>query len=81
MEAKVLIKINENDEITDITSSVFAKNIEEYIHIDSGTGDKYANAQGNYLAKSIIDFVGRYNYKYQDGAILQVEHEDLLVEE
>ena len=62
---KVYAKINENNIITDINSSIFLNNIEGYTQIDEGSGDKYAHAQGNYLEKSLVDESGRFNYKFE----------------
>ena len=61
---KVLAKLNEDLVITAINSSLFLKDTTGYICIDTGKGDKYAHAQGNYLEKGLTDEKGRYNYKY-----------------
>ena len=76
MKIKVYAKINENNIITDINSSIFLNNIEGYIKIDEGSGDKYAHAQGNYLEKSLVDESGRYNYKFEEGKILELTEEE-----
>ena len=73
---KVYVKINENNIITDINSSIFLNNVEGYIQIDEGSGDKYAHAQGNYLEKSLVDESGRFNYKFEDGKILELTEEE-----
>lgn len=73
---KVYIKTNENNIITAINSSIFLNNIEGYIQIDEGSGDKYTHAQGNYLDKSLIDESGRFNYKFEDGKILELTEEE-----
>ena len=73
---KVYAKINENNIITAINSSIFLNNIEGYIKIDEGNGDKYAHAQGNYLDKSLVDEFGRYNYKFENGQILELTEEE-----
>ena len=76
MKIKVYIKINEQNIITDINSSIFLNNIESYIQIDEGSGDRYAHAQGNYLDKGLVDESGRYNYKFEDGKILELTDEE-----
>ena len=76
MKVKVYIKSNENNIITDINSSIFLHNVEGYIQIDEGSGDKYAHAQGNYLEKSLVDESGRFNYKFEDGKILELTEEE-----
>lgn len=76
MKIKVYIKINEQNIITAINSSIFLNSIEGYIQIDEGSGDKYAHAQGNYLEKSLVDESGRFNYKFEDGKILELTEEE-----
>ena len=73
---KVYIKTNEHNIITTINSSIFLNNIEGYTQIDEGSGDKYAHAQGNYLDKSLVDESGRYNYKFENGQILELTEEE-----
>lgn len=73
---KVYIKIDENNCITDINSSIFLSSIENYICIDEGFGDKYSHAQGNYLSKPVIDSKGRYNYKYIDDKAVELTGEE-----
>ena len=73
---KVYIKTNENNIITDINSSIFLNSIEGYTQIDEGSGDRYAHAQGNYLEKSLVDESGRFNYKFEDGKILELTEEE-----
>ena len=73
---KVYIKTNENNIITAINSSIFLNSIEGYTQIDEGSGDKYAHAQGNYLDKSLVDESGRYNYKFENGQILELTEEE-----
>ena len=77
---KVYVKLDENKIITQINSSIFLKDMTDYICIDEGTGDKYAHAQGNYLEKRLIDEQGRYNYKLIDNVptLLTDEEKDEL---
>lgn len=63
---KVYVKLDENNVITQINSSIFLKDMTDYICIDEGMGDKFAHAQGNYLEKGLFDEQGRYNYKLID---------------
>ena len=76
MKIKVYIKIDQNGMIIDINSSIFINNVEGYIEIDEGSGDKYAHAQGNYLDKGLVDESGRYNYKFEEGKILELTDEE-----
>ena len=73
---KVYIKLDSNKCITDINSSIFLKDMRNYICISEGQGDKYSHAQGNYLEKPLIDFKGRYNYKYVDNSIIELTEEE-----
>ena len=76
MKIQVYVKFNEDNCITEINSSIFLDNVEDYICIDEGNGDKYAHAQGNYLEKPLIDFQGRYNYKYINNNIIELTEEE-----
>ena len=76
IKIKVYVKINENNIITDINSSIFINNVEGYIKIDEGSGDRYAHAQGNYLDKGLVDESGRFNYKFEDGKVLELTEEE-----
>lgn len=62
---KVYIKVNENNDITDVASSVFLKNTTGWIFIDEGFGDKFAHAQSQYFEKPLMNEDGTYNFKYQ----------------
>lgn len=73
---KVFIKLNTNNEIIDINSSAFLPDVEGWIEIDSGVGDKYYHAQNNYLDKPLFDENGLYNFKLVDGQIVERASED-----
>lgn len=73
---KVYIRVDENNYVTSINSSIFLDNVENYICIDEGSGDKYAHAQGNYLSKSLMDEQGRYNYKYINNKLVELSEDD-----
>ena len=77
---KDYIKIDENNCVTDINSSIFISSIEGYICIDEGSGDKYSHAQGCYLKNGLIDSNGRYNYKYIDNQLIELtcDEKDVL---
>ena len=73
---KVYIKVNESGYITAINSSAFILDATGWLEIDSGYGDKYHHAQGNYFTKYLIDSLGRFNYKYADGKAMEVPEEE-----
>lgn len=75
-EIKVYVKVNENNEITEITSSVFLQDTKGWIEIDEGCGDKYAHAQGNYLDKPLTDEQGRYNYMLFGDEVMEIAEAD-----
>lgn len=69
---KVYIKINSNNEIVDIGSSIFISNTDGWIKVDEGYGDKFAHAQSQYLSNSLVDEIsGEYNYLYTDNELKQ----------
>lgn len=80
IKIKVLVKLDENNVITQINSSIFVQDVENWVEIDSGTGgDKFAHAQGNYLPLGLMDNNGKYNYKYENELIeLSDEDKELL---
>ena len=59
---KVYVKVNENKEIIDVGSSIFIKDLNGWIKIDEGFGDKYAHAQSQYFEKPLINDQGIYQY-------------------
>ena len=73
---KVYAKVNNENYITEVNSSIFLADTDGWVEIDEGESDKYAHAQGNYLDKPIVDEQGRYNYKYLDGEVVEVAEQD-----
>ena len=53
--AKVYVKTDANDVITEINSDIFLHTVEEYTLIGEGNGDRFAHAQGNYLECGLFD--------------------------
>lgn len=73
---KVFIKVDKNNIVRDINSSIFLNNTENYICIDEGFGDKYSHAQNYYLERPLTDLKNRYNYKYIDNKITELTEEE-----
>ncbi|AOR23019.1 hypothetical protein [Clostridium taeniosporum] len=73
---KVYIKVDKNNCITQIESSISNIDFINYIYIDEGYGQKYAHAQNYYLDKSLMDMQGRYNYKYEDNKVVELTDEE-----
>lgn len=59
--------INEAGCIIAISSDAFVSDLTGWIEIDSGYGDRYHHAQGNYFPQSIMDERGIWRYKLKDG--------------
>ena len=76
-EYKVYVSLS-NGYITSINSEIFLseEEIQTMTEIDQGQGDKYAHAQSQYLEKGLVDEKGRYNYKFVEGKVDEVEEED-----
>lgn len=78
----VLALLNTNNEITKITSSIHektTKDIDDYIGIDSGFGDKYVHAQNCYFDKPLRDCYSRFNYQYIGNQVIEVIHGEYVV--
>ena len=63
----VYIKVGDGKRITAINSSAFLGDTTGWTEIDSGYGDRYHHAQGNYFPQPIIDERGIYRYKMVEG--------------
>ena len=63
---KVYVKTDAAGRITAINSDAFISSLEGWQEIDSGSGDKYHHAQGNYLG-SLYDERGLLLYKLVNG--------------
>ena len=76
-EYKVYVSLSDGY-ITSINSEIFLSQdeIQTMTEIDKGQGDKYAHAQSQYLEKGLIDELGRYNYKYVEGKVIEVTEAD-----
>ena len=81
MEYIVYVKPNENDYITAVNSSAFLTGTTGWTEIDSGYGDKYHHAQGNYFPQPIITDGGAYRYKLVDGKPVECTAEEIEAQE
>lgn len=72
---KVYVKIDLNKVITEVGSDNFVQDLEGWIEIDEGYGDKYFQAQNNYLEKGLVDEKVRYNYKWDNKLVELTEEE------
>lgn len=81
MEYVVYVKTNDDGYITNINSSAFLSDVTGWIEIDSGCGDKYHHAQGNYFPNGISTMGGAYRYKMVDGAPAECTAEEIAAQE
>ena len=77
----VYVKINNSGYITAVNSSAFLEDVTEWVEIDSGFGDKYHHAQGNYFPKPIMTMGGAYCYKLIDGEVVECTADEIKAQE
>jgi hypothetical protein len=68
---KVLVRVDSAGRVVAINSSAFVQDTDGWTEIDSGYGDRYHHAQGNYLPGPLMDDRGVYRYKLVDGAVVE----------
>ena len=68
---KVLVRVDDAGRVVEINSSAFITNTDGWTEIDSGRGDKYHHAQGNYLESPLIDERGLFLYKLENGKVVK----------
>lgn len=59
----VYVKTDDEGFITDIDSDIFIDNLDGWLKIDEGEGDRFAHAQSQYYDMPLIDEFGHYKYK------------------
>ena len=77
----VYAKIDSNGYITAVNSSAFLTDTTGWTEIDSGFGDKYHHAHGNYFPESVITDGGAYRYKLVDGVPTECTAEEIEAQE
>ncbi|MGN1021621.1 MAG: hypothetical protein ACI4O7_14760 [Aristaeellaceae bacterium] len=70
-EYTVYIRVDDAGRVVDVNSSAFLRDTEGWTAIDSGYGDRYHHAQGNYLPQPLTDWRGVYRYKLEDGMVVE----------
>lgn len=73
----VYIKTNTKSQIIAINSSAFLNNIDDWIKIDEGTGDRYHHAQNHYLKKSLYVENNIPRYKFTNGKVEECTEEEI----
>ena len=77
----VYVKIDSSGYITAVNSSAFLTDTTGWTEIDSGYGDKYHHAQGNYFPQPIRTMGGAYRYKLVDGQPVECTAEEIAAQE
>lgn len=77
---KVLVRTDDAGRVVDINSNAFVQDTDGWVQIDSGHGDRYHHAQGNYLPGTLVDERGVYRYALEDGAIVERTQEEMDVD-
>lgn len=77
----VYVKPNDSGYITAVNSSAFLSDTTGWVEIDSGYGDKYHHAQGNYFPEPIWTDGGAYRYKLVDGKAVECTPEEIREQE
>lgn len=68
---RVLVRVDDAGCVTAINSDAFVADASGWVQIDSGYGDTYHHAQGNYLPGPLTEDRGVYRYKLVDGAVVE----------
>lgn len=79
-EYQVYVKISKSGYIIAVNSSDFLTDETGWTQIDSGTGDKYHHAQGNYFNKPLVTESGAYQYKLVEGKPVECTHEEITAQ-
>lgn len=74
---KVYVTVDKNNCITEINSNAFLSSLDGWIEIDSGYGERYHHAQGNYFPQPIWTETGAYRYKLMDGKPMECTAEEI----
>ena len=74
---KVLVRVDDAGRVVEINSSVFVTDTDGWVEIDSGWGDRYHHAQGNYLPGPLMDRRGLCRYKLGYGKIVERTQEEI----
>lgn len=81
--SKVYVKINSENRITRCEGGYTMgniDNIDEWVLIDKGAGDKYNLCQSNYFEKPIMTDGGAWRYKLVDGVPMECTEEEIAAQ-
>lgn len=77
----VYVQTDSSGYITAVNSSAFLTDTDGWTEIDSGYGDKYHHAQGNYFPQHIMTDSGVWMYKLVDGVPVECSAEEIAAQE
>lgn len=77
MAYTVYVKTDDQNRITEVNSSAFLHDTTGWAEIDSGFGDRFYHAQGNYFDQPIMDERDIYRYKLEDGKPVERTQEEM----
>lgn len=73
----VYVRADDAGRITAINSSAFIVDVTDWVQIDSGYGDRFHHAQGNYLPGPLYNERGICRYKLVDGKPVERTQEEM----
>ena len=73
----VYIRVDDADRVVAVNSSAFLQDTDGWVQIDSGHGDRYHHAQGNYFDKPLCDERGICRYKLVNGRPVERTQEEM----
>ena len=76
----VFVKVDSDGRIINITSSMYIDDTTGWVLIDSGAGDKYQLAGGNYFPRPIRNIMGVPVFKLVDGHPVERGKEEILAD-
>lgn len=80
-KSRVFILIDDNNRVTRIEGEyTLPQDLTDWILIDEGYGDKYNLAQSNYLNKPLMTEDGIYQYKYENGEVVERTAEKIVAD-
>lgn len=80
MEYTVYIRVDDAGRVVNINSSAFLSNVEGWVEIDRGAGDRYQHAQGNYMPGPLFNSNGIPIYKLETGKIVNRTDEEMMAD-
>ena len=73
MTNKIYARLNENNVVIKLFSSVFEKQIEGDKLVEEGNEEYHAHV---HLKYQLVDMNGDYNYKFEDGKMIELTDEE-----